>query len=199
MQTIVLATRNPGKVEEIRAILAGLPLAIKSVLDYPDLPEVVEDGVSLEENALKKAREIFLASGLPALSDDTGLEVFSLDLRPGVISARYAGENVTYADNNRKLLAELEGFPPSRRKARFRCVAAFVAAGVETMTTGNIHGTIIEAPRGSGGFGYDPLFVPDGEGRTFAELPAEVKNEISHRAKAFREMRKVLSSIYPPN
>jgi len=196
MQKLILATRNKGKVEEIRAILAGLPVELESVLDHPWLPEVVEDGLTLEENALKKAREIFLATGIPALSDDTGLEVFALDLRPGVISARYAGENATYADNNRKLLAELAGFEPSRRKARFRCVAALVGPGTESMTTGNCHGRIIDAPRGEGGFGYDPIFLPDGHPGTFAELSAEVKNEISHRAKAFREMRKVLTRLY---
>jgi XTP/dITP diphosphohydrolase len=197
MQRIILATRNKGKIEEIRAILHDLPLRLESFLDHPALPDVEEDGLTLEENALKKAREIFLATGLPALSDDSGLEVFSLDLRPGVLSARYAGEHVTYADNNRKLLAELAGFEPSRRTARFRCVAALVGPGHESMTTGNCHGVIIDAPRGAGGFGYDPLFVPDGYDRTFAELPTALKNEMSHRAKAFREMRKVLSRLYP--
>ena len=111
------------------------------------------------------------------------------------MSARYAGEHVSYADNNRKLLEELAGLPPTRRKARFRCVAALVGPGIETITTGICHGTIAEAVRGEGGFGYDPLFVPDGHDATFAELPADEKNEISHRAKAFREMKKVLSRL----
>jgi XTP/dITP diphosphohydrolase len=198
MQRIILATRNAGKVAEIRAILGGLPFAIESVADHPGLPEVEENGVSLEENALKKAREIYRASGLTALSDDTGLEVFALGLRPGVVSARYAGKEATYADNNRKLLAELAGSAADRRTARFRCVAALVGEGIETITTGICHGRIIDAPRGEGGFGYDPIFVPDGYDRTFAELPADVKNEISHRAKAFREMRKVLARIGAP-
>jgi XTP/dITP diphosphohydrolase len=197
MQTLLLATRNAGKVSEIREILGGLPLAIVGASEFPGLAEVVEDGQSLEENALKKARETHRATGLVALSDDTGLEVFSLDLRPGVISARYAGENVTYADNNRKLLAELHGWPQDRRRARFRCVAALVGDGIERITTGICHGTIIEAPRGEGGFGYDPIFVPDGYDKTFAELSAAVKNEISHRAKAFRQMRKILADLFP--
>ncbi len=196
MQKIILATRNTGKIEEIRSILKGLPFDVASVLDHPGLADVVEDGLSLEENALKKAREIYQATGITALSDDTGLEVFSLDLRPGVLSARYAGEHVSYADNNRKLLSELVGFEPTRRKARFRCIAALVGPETEIMTSGNCHGMIIDAPRGEGGFGYDPLFVPDGYKETFAELPSEVKNEISHRAKAFREMRKVLSRLH---
>lgn len=195
MLKLLLATRNKGKVAEIRAILEGLPLVVESATDHPELPDVEENGISLEENALKKARETFLASGVTAISDDTGLEVFSLDLRPGVLSARYAGENVTYADNNRKLLSELAGFAPDRRTARFRCVAAIVGEGIEAITTGICHGRIVDAPRGKGGFGYDPLFVPDGYDRTFAELPVEIKNVISHRAKAFREMRKVISRL----
>ena len=195
MKKIILATHNKDKVEEIRSILNGLPLKIESFLEHPDIPHVLEDGITLEENALKKAKEIFDHTGIPALSDDTGLEVFGLEMRPGVYSARYAGENVTYEDNNRKLLAEMAGLPLSRRAARFRCVAAIVGPDIEKLTTGICHGKIILEPRGDGGFGYDPLFKPDGYDLTFAELSASVKNEISHRAKAFRQMKSILSAF----
>ncbi len=196
MDKIILATRNKGKVEEIRSILHGVPAVIESVLDYPDIPEVIEDGKTLEENAIKKAKEIFKYTGLPSLSDDTGLEVFALDLRPGVFSARFAGENVTYDDNNRKLLSELNGVDMTRRTARFRCVAAFVGKGIEKITTGVCRGNIGLAVKGNGGFGYDPLFIPDGYDKTFAELSVDEKNHISHRARAFEEMRKFLLSLY---
>jgi XTP/dITP diphosphohydrolase len=196
MDTIVLATRNKGKVEEIRSIVQGVPVIFESVLDYPDIPEVIEDGKTLEENAIKKAKVIFEYTGLPSLSDDTGLEVFALDMRPGVFSARFAGENVTYDDNNRKLLLELNGVDMTRRTARFRCVAAFVGKGTEKITTGVCRGKIGLAVKGNGGFGYDPLFIPDGYDKTFAELSVDEKNRISHRARAFEEMRKFLLSFY---
>jgi XTP/dITP diphosphohydrolase len=195
MTTLLLATRNPGKIQEITAILDGLPLRIQSLLDYPDIPNVVEDGTTLETNALKKSHEIFQTTGLLTLSDDTGLEVFSLEMRPGVFSARYAGESATYEQNYRKLLAELKGFPMSRRKARFRCVTVLTGQNIERSATGTCHGHIIEEPRGTGGFGYDPVFVPNGYSQTFAELPAETKNQISHRAKAFQRMKKVLAEF----
>ena len=189
---IIFATRNPGKVQEIKAILSDLPLDIKSLLDIPHLSEVIEDGKTLEENALKKAREIFKATGLPTLSDDTGLEVFHLGMKPGVYSARYAGEHVRYEDNYRKLLRELEGVDVAQRRAQFRCVAAFVGQDLEKTTEGICTGVIINRPRGSGGFGYDPVFVPEGYNETFAELSTDIKNQISHRAKAFLQMKNFL-------
>ncbi|MBI4546857.1 MAG: RdgB/HAM1 family non-canonical purine NTP pyrophosphatase, partial [Ignavibacteriae bacterium] len=181
MHTLILATRNQGKIREIRSILLGLPLEIKSLLEFPHLPEIVEDGSTFEENALKKARNIFALTRSPTLSDDSGLEVFSLRERPGVLSARYAGEHVSYDANNKKLLAELKGFPVDQRRAQFRCVAAFVGDEIEKIVEGVCHGTIIDEPRGSGGFGYDPIFIPDGYQTTFAELPLHIKNHISHR------------------
>lgn len=196
MHKIILATRNLGKTLEIRSILSGLPLEILSLSDFPDVPEVIEDGATLEENALKKARQVFETTSIPALSDDTGLEVFHLDLRPGVISARYAGENVTYAENNRKLLGELKGVPANKRTARFRCISVFTNGKNEKMSEGICHGHIIGEPRGEGGFGYDPIFVPKGYNQTFAELPEEVKNQISHRAKAFQRMRTLLQEYF---
>jgi len=196
MKKIILATRNLDKIREIRAIMSSLPLEIESLEKFSDVPEVIEDGLTLEENALKKARQIFQATRLPALSDDTGLEVFSLGLQPGVMSARYAGSSATYEDNCRKLLRALASVPPSDRRARFRCVSVFTDGTIEKIAEGICHGTIIEEPRGNGGFGYDPIFVPDGYHQTFAELPAEIKNRISHRAKAFRRMTEILKESF---
>jgi|ERR1051326_2182592 XTP/dITP diphosphohydrolase len=195
-RTLILATGNPGKVIEIKTILRDLPVQIKSLADFPPLPEVVEDGATLEHNALKKAREIFQALHLPALADDSGLEVYALGMKPGVYSARYAGEHVSYADNNRKLLAEMRGIPSGQRRARFRCVIAFIADNAEKVTEGVCEGTITREPRGSGGFGYDPLFVPDGYRETFGELPIETKNQLSHRSKALILMRETLRKYF---
>lgn len=181
----MLATRNRGKVREISAILASLPVTIVSLLDRPEIPDVVEDGKTIEENAFKKAREVFEATAMITLSDDTGLEVMSLGLEPGVRSARYAGEQATYAENNAKLLAALKGRGESDRRARFRCVAFLLWNGIEKRADGICDGVIAAAPRGKGGFGYDPLFIPNGYNQTFAEMDEGVKNAISHRGKAF--------------
>jgi XTP/dITP diphosphohydrolase len=192
---LLLATRNPGKIAEITAILEGIPMRIISLADIPAIPEVEEDGSTLEQNALKKARFAFAATRFPSLSDDSGLEVYSLNMAPGVRSARYSGEEATYEMNNEKLLEELSHLPDDERKARFRCVAAYVDERKELVTEGACHGTIARACRGDGGFGYDPLFVPDGHTLTFAELSSEVKNSMSHRARAFRAMRSYLMKL----
>jgi len=196
MKKLMLATRNHGKIKEIEDLLKDLPIEIHNVSEYPTIPEVVEDEETLEGNAIKKAKIIFEATGIPSMADDTGLEVFYLGMAPGVISARYAGENVNYEDNNRKLLKELEGVPAEKRVAQFRCIAAFVDTGVEKTTEGICRGKIISDLRGTGGFGYDPLFIPDGFNETFAELPLVVKNQISHRAEAFLKMKALLSSYF---
>lgn len=193
MKHIIIASRNRGKIAEIRDILSGLPFEIISLHDVPGLPEILEDGATLEENALKKARGIFAATNIPSLGDDTGLEVFSLDLRPGVFSARYAGETATYEDNNRKLLRELAGKTGMSRDARFRCMVAFVDGSVEKLAEGICRGRIGEEIRGKGGFGYDPLFIPEGYSDTFAELALGIKNTISHRAKALLSMKSFLA------
>ena len=192
VKSLLLATRNPGKVKEIIAILKDLPIEIRTLQDFPDLPEVVEDGKTFEENALKKAREIYLRTNIPSLADDSGLEVFALDMRPGVYSARYAGEKVTYEDNNNKLLEELNSLPPEKRGARFRCVAALIGNDLQEVCDGICRGAIATEPRGTGGFGYDPLFIPEGFEETFAELPIDVKNRMSHRAMAFGRIRSLL-------
>jgi XTP/dITP diphosphohydrolase len=196
---IILATRNPGKVREIRDILSGLPVDIGSpdlFPGIPSVPEIEETGATLEENALIKAGTVFRITGLPAIADDTGLEVDALGGAPGVISARYAGENVSYDDNNRKLLDALSGVGEGRRTARFRCVAAYAGPGNEHVVEGRCEGSIGTVARGTRGFGYDPLFIPDGYDRSFAELPTGVKNLISHRSAAFRKMGEYLRGIY---
>ncbi len=192
MRSVVLATRNPGKASEIRSLLAGLPIEIRSLSDFPGMPEVVEDGGTLEANAVKKAAETFERLKEPAIADDSGLEVYALEMRPGVRSARYAGEHVTYADNNKKLLRELSGVPLQERGARFRCVAAFAAEGILRTVEGVCNGRIATGERGGGGFGYDPLFIPEGYDKTFGELSDRIKNLISHRALAFGRLRDIL-------
>jgi XTP/dITP diphosphohydrolase len=196
---IILATRNPGKLREIREILAGVPVTIGATDDLPGVPpvpEIEETGETLEENALIKARTVYRITGIPAISDDSGLEVDLLGGAPGVMSARYAGESVSYEDNNRKLLGELAGAGEGARRARFRCVAAYAGPGGEHTVEGRCEGTIALAGKGSNGFGYDPLFVPDGYAQTFAELPAPLKNAISHRSAAFRMMGEYLRTLY---
>lgn len=180
---LLVATRNPHKLAEVRAIFQSPRLELVGAADVPGVPEVVEDGDTLEANALKKAIEGHRATGLWTLADDSGVEIDALGGAPGVRSARYAGEPCDPAANNAKLLAEL-GDRPDRR-ARFRCVIALAGPGFEPRAVdGRCEGVIARAPRGAGGFGYDPLFIPDGFAGTFAELAPEEKNRISHRARA---------------
>jgi len=192
---LVIATRNRHKLEEIHAIFNFQGLEVCSAFDFPHIPDVVEDGDTLEANAIKKAVEICQATGLPALADDSGLEVEALNGEPGVYSARWSGEGCTYADNNLKLLRELAG--KGNRRARFRTVIALALPGEEPQTVeGSVQGIIIEELRGDQGFGYDPLFMPDGYNQTFAELPAEVKNKISHRARALNAASNVWTHFF---
>ena len=183
---LVLASANPDKSAEIRTILEAEGFV---VLARPrDVPDVEETGATLVDNARLKAVALRSATGRASVSDDTGLEVDALGGAPGVYSARYAGEGATYADNVAKLVAELEGTASSERRACFVAVA-FVSFpdGSELHATGLVRGTIAPTPRGTGGFGYDPLFVPDeGDGRTFAEMTPDEKHEFSHRGRAFR-------------
>jgi XTP/dITP diphosphohydrolase len=195
---ILLATRNSDKVRELTALLGDLGLRIRTLADFPTAPEVEEDGETCEANALKKARAIASATGLLSVADDTGLEVDALGGRPGVFAARYAGEGATYEDNCRKLIKELDGVPQARRTARFVTVAALAMPGGETrVATGTLAGVIAEACAGSQGFGYDPVFFVPDLGRTLAELTAEEKNRVSHRAKAFMNLRAVLLDEIP--
>lgn len=179
---LVLATRNKDKIKELEPQLEPLGITVKSALDFPELEEVVEDLPTLEGNALKKARYVQKITQLPALSDDTGLEVEALNGAPGVYSARYAGENVTYDDNVVKLLSEMSG--KENRKAQFRTVIAFVTGEEEYVFEGVATGTIITERRGGMGFGYDPVFLSDSSNRTFAEMTIEEKHRVGHRGKA---------------
>lgn len=193
---ILLATRNPDKVRELTVLLGDLGIRIRTLADFPTVPEIEEDGTTCEANALKKARETASATGIPSIADDTGLEVDALGGRPGVFAARYAGEHATYEDNCRKLLKELDGVPPSRRTARFITVAALAVPGGHTqVASGTLVGVIAERCIGTQGFGYDPVFFVPELGCTLAELTAEKKNRISHRAKAFRSMADILRPL----
>ena len=196
MKRLVLATSNPHKVSEIKGILRGLDIEIFTANDFPNVPPLIEDGITLEENALKKARTVFQATKLPVLADDSGLEVFYLAKRPGVFSARYSGPNATYEANNEKLLKELKGVPPRRRNAQFRCVMAIVTEKDERLVEGVTTGKIREEPRGSRGFGYDPIFQPEGSQQTYSEMPSELKNKISHRAKALEKVKELLRDYF---
>ncbi|MEZ4702089.1 MAG: RdgB/HAM1 family non-canonical purine NTP pyrophosphatase [Rhodothermales bacterium] len=189
---LVLATRNAGKVAEMRALLDGLPVDVISADAFPAMPDVEEDEPTLRGNAGKKAREVYEYTKLPALSDDTGLEVDALDGRPGVYSARYAGPEANPAANRRLLLEELGEAPD--RTASFRTVLAFYDGHAMHFFDGVCPGRILEEERGAGGFGYDALFLPDGETLTFAELPPARKNAISHRGRAMRAFRTFLET-----
>lgn len=180
---LLIATRNAFKLEEIRSILTRPSLELVSLNDYQGLQEVVENGATFEANAIKKAVTLALAVKLWTMADDSGLEVDALDGTPGVYSARYAGEPVNYEANNRKLLKELENV--TNRKACFRCVVALSnPAGQSQIVEGKCAGQIVGSPRGNNGFGYDPVFIPDGWNQTFAEMGSDIKNRISHRAAA---------------
>lgn len=196
MKHLVVATRNKGKILEINALLAGLVEQVSSAADFENFPETIEDGTTFEENALKKAREASLFTGFPVLADDSGLVVDALNGRPGVFSARYAGEGADDAANNARLLEECRDIPADCRQGAFVCVLAFVTpAGVEKLFTGRISGRILSAARGEGGFGYDPLFLVDGFDRSMAELDLAEKNGVSHRAQAFIKFREYLETI----
>ncbi|HBA72422.1 MAG: non-canonical purine NTP pyrophosphatase, RdgB/HAM1 family [Geobacteraceae bacterium GWC2_55_20] len=193
MMQLVVATRNRGKIRELEAMLGDLVDEFRCTADLADFPDTVEDGSTFEENALKKAREASMFTGLPALADDSGLVVDALGGRPGVFSARFAGEGAGDAANNLRLLEELRSVPAEERQAAFVCVLALVTPdGFEKTFTGRVGGRILETPRGHGGFGYDPLFLVDGFDCSMAELELERKNGISHRGQAFRQFREYL-------
>ena len=192
---VVLATRNADKVREIAEILAGLPVDLVPVASLEGVPDVEETGETLEENAALKARVVSEATAMVALADDTGLEVDALDGRPGVYSARFAGPAATYADNCRALLDALRGVPEPRR-ARFRTVVAMARPdGTVELADGACGGEILPEIRGEGGFGYDPVFRPDGETRAFAEMSAAEKHAVSHRGRAFRAARELVARL----
>jgi XTP/dITP diphosphohydrolase len=190
---LVLATNNRHKIREISEILEGLDVEIITKDSFEDFPEVDETGTTLEENATLKAEAVYEYTGQPSLADDSGLEVDALGGRPGVSSARYAGPGCTFADNNAKLLKALDGVSDEKRSARFRCVIAICFEKGETkLAEGRIDGTITRELRGRQGFGYDPVFLVPHLGLTFAEMPADQKNSLSHRGRAVRKARKVI-------
>jgi len=207
---VLIATSNPGKIREIRESLRDLPLRLRFLAEFPDLSPVEEVGQSYKENAILKALSYSKHAGVPALADDSGLEVDALGGMPGVLSARYGGDDSSDQERTEKLLMALSQYRGQLRSARFVCSLAVAgwhlgesrpssdASHVLHVSEGKCEGLIIEEPRGNNGFGYDPVFVPTGHDRTFAELPAEIKNVISHRAQALAAMREFLKSLTSP-
>jgi XTP/dITP diphosphohydrolase len=196
MARVVLATRNRGKITELRRILAAYDIELAGLDDYPEIGDVVEDGESFTENALLKARTVAAATGVVAVADDSGLAVDALNGMPGILSARWAGTHGDDVANLELVLAQIADLPDSRRGAAFVCAAAAVSPdGRHVVVEEQVVGSLIRQPRGSNGFGYDPIFVPTGETRTTAELSAEEKDAISHRGKAFRALVPRLSEL----
>lgn len=193
---IVLATRNQHKIKEITTIFQDIPIQFKTVDEFPGTPDVVEDGATLEDNAKKKAYEVSKYTKQIALADDSGLEVEFLDGAPGVISARFAGTNCTFNDNNQKLLKLLKGVPTEHRKACFRTVLALaVPGGAVQLVEGRLNGYITDRSRGEEGFGYDPVFLVPDVGKTLSEMGPTQKNSLSHRFLALQAMRPVLLKL----
>lgn len=186
---LLVATRNAGKLHEIGLLLAPSAIRVRGAADFPQLSEIEEDGETFEDNALKKARTAAAMTGLLTLADDSGLEVEALGGLPGVRSSRYAGESANDAENIRKLLAAMEKIPMSRRRAAFRCVMALCPPQGECfLFRGQLRGIILYEKRGSGGFGYDPVFMVPEYGKTLAELSTDIKNRISHRGRALQKV-----------
>ncbi|MGH2733107.1 MAG: RdgB/HAM1 family non-canonical purine NTP pyrophosphatase [Actinomycetota bacterium] len=195
---VVLASTNPGKIAEVSKILGEMSIRLLTREAFEDWPEIEETGASYLENALIKAHALLAFTGRPALADDSGIEVDVLGGRPGVRSARFAGPGATDEENNRRLISLLKAIPPELRSARYRCVAAMVFPdGTELAGVGACEGRIGFSPRGCGGFGYDPWFIPAGDARTMAELRPEEKHAISHRGKALRGLASLLGRSAP--
>jgi len=195
ISSIVIATSNLHKLEEIKIILNGITSEILSLQNFPEIGPIQETGSSFRENALLKARTVYQSTGLLTLADDSGLEVDALNGAPGIYSARFAGKEPDYAANNRKLLHDLKNIPDRERGAQFRCVVAILGNRIEKVVEGIVRGRIIHQLRGSGGFGYDPLFIPEGFNQTYAEIGEVVKNRISHRAIAFGKAGEFLRTL----
>ncbi len=193
---LLVATRNSQKKAELQELLNHLGIKILTLEDIEFIPEIIEDGSSFQENAVKKARETAALSSYTCLADDSGLVVDALHGQPGIYSARFAGEEATDQENNKKLLDLMKNISPASRTARFICVIAIsTPLGEIESVSGICEGKIALAPRGQGGFGYDPLFVPAGYEESFGELPASIKNTISHRARALQKCRPILERI----
>ena len=194
---IVLATHNEDKCAEMTAILGELPIQLLSLADFPEIGEIEENGNSLEENALIKARTVYSLTGFPSCADDTGLEVDALDGEPGVHTSRYAGENCSYSDNLNKLLQKMVNIPADKRTAHFKTIIAFIGKNMELVSEGVVEGMITTKPKGVCGFGYDPVFYILEKNKTYSEMEMTEKNQISHRGKAIQNMMKLLQSRFP--
>ncbi len=195
MKKLVLATQNRNKLKEMIEALEGTGWEITAAVDFSGAPVVEEDGETLEENSLKKARALCAYTGLVALSDDTGLFVEALGGRPGVYAARYAGEGCTYEDNVQKMLSEMTGVEWDKRRARFKTVITLCYPNhVHTQVSGEVDGFITLQPRGGKGFGYDPIFQPEGQEKVFSEMTLEEKSRISHRGKALQAAKILLNT-----
>lgn len=191
---IIFATQNQGKAKEAKAIFADTPFEIISLCDLGNKIDIEETGTTFQENAHLKAKTIYNLYKAPVIADDSGLSIEQLDGRPGVYSARYAGEKCTYEDNNLKLLSELRNYPTPHR-AKFISYAVYFDGKNKFETVGELNGQIIDETRGTNGFGYDPIFVPDGYKQTISELEFNEKNKISHRQKSFSKLKKQLISV----
>lgn len=199
---ILIASHNQDKVQEIRNIFKLPELQFTTVAELAGAPRIIEDGNTLFENALKKASMLSEFSGLPTIADDTGLEVDALGGKPGLFASRYAGEGATYDDNIDKLIREISQFPASQRTARFRTVAVFFHPQLMIAEEGQLEGTILTRRRGTGGFGYDPIFFLSQKGKTLAELTPAEKNALSHRGQAFRRLYQAVQqklTVLTPN
>jgi len=198
LKYLVIASKNKHKIDEISDLLESFPLDVKSLSDFGDIPEVLEDGDSFEINAKKKAREYANMTGMAVLADDSGLCVDALDGAPGILSARFAGANCNDEENNKKLMASLKGLPLEKRKAAYHCALACYIPDTKKyiLTVGICPGTIALEIQGDGGFGYDPYFIPDGYDKTFGILPPQIKQKISHRAKALALFKKEFMKNY---
>lgn len=195
MKKLVLATHNRDKFKEMKQALDGLGWDIQAAFDFPGVPEVVEDGTTLEENSLKKAKEISDFTGLATLSDDTGLFIDALNGQPGIYAARFAGEKCTYSDNVHKVMRLMEKVPLSARRAVFRTViTVYDPVRGARQVLGEVEGKITESVQGAGGFGYDPIFMPEGFSKVFALMTLEEKNQVSHRGRALQKARQLLIS-----
>ncbi|GAA4218594.1 XTP/dITP diphosphohydrolase [Streptosporangium album] len=195
---VVLATRNTGKIAELRRILAdaSVPVEIVGLEEFPQIDDIAETGLTFAENALLKAHAVARGSGLPAIADDSGLCVDVLNGMPGIFSARWSGRHGDDTANLELLLGQVSDVPREHRGAHFACAAALaLPSGEERVAEGAMRGLIIDAPRGTNGFGYDPIFVPEGESRTTAELSAQEKDAISHRGRAFRALAPILAEV----
>ena len=194
---VVIATHNRDKMKEIQGAISDLGWEVISLYDFPKIGEIEENGKTLEENALIKAREVFEKTGLPAISDDTGLEVDALDGAPGVYTARYAGENCSYSDNVNKMLKDMNKVPMPNRGATFKTVMVFKDENKELIVEGIVKGKISRESRGDDGFGYDPIFYVTEYDKTFAEMTMSEKNKISHRGNAINHLINSIKENYP--